>query len=99
MGGWTEEASLSGAAGRSWGGADAAEAARVDGVPWLTLLLLAACAALLGVAGGFSGGLPLRRLLACGAKATSLIFDRGETWRLLAANLVHKDLLHLCCNA
>jgi membrane associated rhomboid family serine protease len=61
--------------------------------------LLACCALVLGAAGGFGAGLPLSQLLTFGAKATSLIFDRGETWRLLAANLLHKDALHLACNA
>src|SRR5205807_1877178 len=79
---------------RTWG-----TAVSVEGVPWLTLLVLACSAALLGAAGGFATGLSLGRLLTFGAKATSLIVDRGETWRLLAANLLHKDVLHLACNA
>ena len=98
MTGWTEEGFFpsreTSSAGTAWG-----TAVSVEGVPWVTVLLLGSCAALLAVAGGFSSGLSLGRLLAFGAKATSLIFDRGETWRLLAANLLHKDALHLACNA
>ena len=98
MAGWTEEGfypsgGTSGSAS-SWG-----TAVSVEGVPWVTVLLLTCCLGLLGAAGGFATGLSLARLLVFGAKATSLIFDRGETWRLLAANLLHKDALHLACNA
>src|SRR5438105_9753533 len=95
---WTEKGFFPSAgppdATGAWG-----TAVSVEGVPWVTLLVVGACAALLGVAGGFGAGLSLGRLLAFGAKATSLIFDRGETWRLMAANLLHKDALHLACNA
>ena len=98
MAGWTEEGFYSsrGSSGSapSWG-----TVVSVDGVPWVTALLLATCLGLLGAAGGFTAGLSLARLLVFGAKATSLIFDRGETWRLLAANFLHKDALHLACNA
>src|SRR5262249_36642586 len=45
------------------------------------------------------GALSVSGLLAYGAKATPLILDRGETWRLISANLLHKDLLHLAFNA
>lgn len=33
-----------------------------------------------------------------GAKAPALIFDLGQTWRLLTANFVHRDALHLVFN-
>ena len=105
MAGWTEEGSLLETSARAspgalllaepaWGAA-----VSVEGVPWITVVFLASCVTVLGVAGGFSAGLSLASLLAWGAKATSLIFDRGETWRLLAANLLHKDVLHFACNA
>jgi membrane associated rhomboid family serine protease len=71
----------------------------VSGVPWVTLLFLLACAWVLLAAGGMRGALSVSGLLAYGAKATPLILDRGETWRLLSANLLHKDLLHLAFNA
>ncbi|MFL5311475.1 MAG: rhomboid family intramembrane serine protease [Myxococcales bacterium] len=71
----------------------------VSGVPWVTLLFLLACAWVLLAAGGVRGALSVSGLLAYGAKATPLILDRGETWRLLSANLLHKDLLHLAFNA
>ena len=78
---------------------DAAGAVSIAGVPWLTVLLLLSCAWILVVAGGVHGGLGLPALLLYGAKATPLILDRGETWRLFAANLLHKDPLHLAFNA
>jgi len=71
----------------------------VSGVPWVTVLFLLACAWVLLAAGGMRGALSVSGLLAYGAKATPLILDRGETWRLLSANLLHKDLLHLAFNA
>jgi membrane associated rhomboid family serine protease len=71
----------------------------VSGVPWVTIALLLSCAWVLVAAGGVKGGLSLPSLLLYGAKATPLILDRGETWRLISANLLHKDLLHLAFNA
>ncbi|HZX97134.1 MAG TPA: rhomboid family intramembrane serine protease [Myxococcales bacterium] len=71
----------------------------IAGVPWATIALLLACAWLLVLAGGLRSGLGLSSLLLYGAKATPLILDRGETWRLFAANLLHKDPLHLAFNA
>lgn len=78
---------------------DAAGAVSIAGVPWVTVLLLLSCAWILVVAGGVHSGLGLPALLLYGAKATPLILDRGETWRLFAANLLHKDPLHLAFNA
>jgi membrane associated rhomboid family serine protease len=71
----------------------------ITGVPWLTIGLLLACAWVLVAAGGVRNGLALPSLLLYGAKATPLILDRGETWRLFTANLLHKDALHLIFNA
>src|SRR2546430_124494 len=71
----------------------------VTGVPWVTLILLVACGWVLAAAGGIRASLSVSGLLAYGAKATPLILDRGETWRLLSANLLHKDALHLAFNA
>jgi membrane associated rhomboid family serine protease len=71
----------------------------VTGVPWVTLLLLVACGWVLAAAGGIRTSLSISGLLAYGAKATPLILDRGETWRLVSANFLHKDVLHLAFNA
>ena len=71
----------------------------LTGVPWVTLILLMSCGWVLAAAGGIQAGLSVSGLLAYGAKATPLILDRGETWRLLSANLLHKDILHLAFNA
>ncbi len=76
-----------------------AEALTVSGVPWVTVGFLSCCAWVLLAAGGIRSGLSLPGLLAYGAKATPLILDRGETWRLFSANLLHKDILHLAFNA
>ena len=65
----------------------------------MTIALLLACGWVLVAAGGVKAGLSLPALLLYGAKATPLILDRGETWRLISANLLHKDLLHLAFNA
>src|SRR5712672_4151537 len=98
---WTEEATVGSPTAE-----DAAlrpgstrELLAVSGVPWVTTLFLLACAWVLLAAGGMRGALSVSGLLAYGAKATPLILDRGETWRLLSANLLHKDLLHFAFNA
>src|SRR3954463_6214642 len=79
--------------------ADARDVLTVTGVPWMTLLLLGGCLAVLAAAGGIKASLSVIGLLLYGAKATPLILDRGETWRLFTANLLHKDALHLAFNA
>jgi membrane associated rhomboid family serine protease len=65
----------------------------------VTVLLLLSSAWILVAAGGMHAGIALPGLLLYGAKATPLILDRGETWRLFSANLLHKDPLHLAFNA
>src|SRR5437588_450723 len=97
---WTEEASFPPPAPEAAAvrpGLDAALS--ITGVPWLTIGLLLSCAWVLIAAGGVRSGLALPSLLLYGAKATPLILDRGETWRLFTANLLHKDALHLAFNA
>src|SRR4051812_5680550 len=97
---WTEEASFSTASGEPAAARPAsAEPLAITGVPWVTILLLAVCGWVLVAAGGIRSGIGLSGLLSYGAKATPLILDRGETWRLFAANLLHKDPLHLAFNA
>jgi membrane associated rhomboid family serine protease len=76
-----------------------AEALTISGVPWVTIGLLFSALWILVAAGGLRSGVGLPSLLVYGAKATPLILDRGETWRLFAANLLHKDPLHLAFNA
>jgi len=101
MGAWTEEATVGSPTARDAAlrPGSAREMLAVSGIPWVTLLFLLACAWVLLAAGGVRGALSVSGLLAYGAKATPLILDRGETWRLLSANLLHKDLLHLAFNA
>jgi rhomboid protease GluP len=77
----------------------ATEALSISGVPWVTIGFLLAAFWVLVAAGGLRSGVALPSLLVYGAKATPLILDRGETWRLFAANLLHKDPLHLAFNA
>src|SRR3954447_24855671 len=97
---WTEEATIPTPASEPAPAPVAATGAlSIAGVPWATIALLLACAWLLVLAGGLRSGLGLPSLLLYGAKATPLILDRGDTWRLFAANLLHKDALHLAFNA
>src|SRR6266436_6370715 len=77
----------------------APETLSISGVPWVTIGLLLSAVWVLVAAGGLRSGVALPSLLVYGAKATPLILDRGETWRLFAANLLHKDPLHLAFNA
>ena len=51
--------------------------------------------------GGFPSGSGRQTggaLLAIGAKARPRIIEDGETWRLLVANLLHRDIVHLGFN-
>lgn len=96
---WTEEANFPPAPAEAGPAPAAPSAVSVSGVPWATIVLLLSCLWVLFAAGGIKAGLSLPSLLLYGAKATPLILDRGETWRLLSANLLHKDLLHLAFNA
>ena len=99
MGAWTEEALFPPSSAEAARPRPAAEALTIAGVPWITVFLLIFSAWVLVAAGGLRAGLSLQGLLLYGAKATPLILDRGETWRLFAANLLHKDPLHLAFNA
>src|SRR5438094_3155305 len=97
---WTEEASYPPPAGETATARPAgSEALFISGVPWVTVAMLLGAFWILVAAGGLHSGVALPGLLAYGAKATPLILDRGETWRLISANLLHKDLLHLAFNA
>ena len=97
---WTEEASFPQPASDPAALRPAApETLSISGVPWVTIGLLLGAVWVLVAAGGLRSGVALPSLLVYGAKATPLILDRGETWRLFAANLLHKDPLHLAFNA
>src|SRR5205085_1959565 len=100
MAAWTEEATFAQPA------ADpaalrpvASEGLSISGVPWVTIVMLLSALWMLLAASGLRSSVGLHSLLLYGAKATPLILDRGETWRLFAANLLHKDPLHLAFNA
>jgi membrane associated rhomboid family serine protease len=96
---WTEEASFPTAPESATVPSSATGSVSIAGVPYVTILTLGACAWILLVSGGLKASLSLPVLLVYGAKATPLILDRGETWRLFAANFLHKDILHLAFNA
>jgi membrane associated rhomboid family serine protease len=97
---WTEEANFpSTPEAAAAAPAVEQEGVSIAGVPYVTILTLIACAWVLIAAGGIKEGLALPALLLYGAKATPLILDRGETWRLFAANFLHKDILHFAFNA
>jgi rhomboid protease GluP len=100
MAAWTEEVTFSPPASDSAAlRPAAAEPLSISGVPWVTITLLLSALWVLVAASGLRSGIGLPSLLLYGAKATPLILDRGETWRLFAANLLHKDALHLAFNA
>lgn len=66
-------------------------------VAWLTIALIALQAILYAVVA--SGGPPtVDALIHWGAKSGPLVTDAGEGWRLLSANLLHRDGLHLGLN-
>jgi rhomboid protease GluP len=72
---------------------------QVGRVPVLSLLLSALMIGLFLLARDLGDGAATREaLLLLGAKARSRIIEDGETWRLFAANLLHKDLVHLGFN-
>jgi membrane associated rhomboid family serine protease len=97
---WTEEATFPQPASDPAALRPAAtEALSISGVPWVTIGLLLSAFWIMVAAGGLRSGVALPSLLVYGAKATPLILDRGETWRLFTANLLHKDALHLAFNA
>src|SRR5438128_2613707 len=100
MAAWTEEATFAQPAAESAALRPvASEGLSISGVPWVTIVMLLSALWMLLAASGLRVGLGLPSLLLYGAKATPLILDRGDTWRLFAANLLHKDALHLAFNA
>src|SRR5438477_10869800 len=88
---WTEEASYPPPAGETAPARPAGpEALSISGVPWVTIAMLLGALWILVAAGGLHSGIALPGLLLYGVRATSLILDRGETWRRLSAKLLHK---------
>jgi rhomboid protease GluP len=72
---------------------------QVGRVPVLSVLLSALMIGLFMLARDLGDGAATREaLLLLGAKARSRILEDGETWRLLTANLLHKDFVHLGFN-
>jgi membrane associated rhomboid family serine protease len=66
--------------------------------PWLTtFLVLLQIVLFFGIAGA-QRILALDPLIQAGAKMQPNILELGETWRLLTANLLHRDVLHLLFN-
>lgn len=71
----------------------------VGRIPYLSLLLSLSAVVLFLVARDLGDGAATREaLIALGAKARARILEDGETWRLLVANLLHKDTVHLAFN-
>lgn len=68
-------------------------------LPVVTGLVAIACIGLWWLSREEGGGAVTREaLLHLGAKARARIVDEGETWRLLTAGLLHKDVTHLGFN-
>lgn len=68
------------------------------GFPLVTALLVVLQILLFFGVAGARHAVDLDPLIASGAKVRSNILELGETWRLLTANLLHRDLLHLFFN-
>ena len=66
-------------------------------IPWLTLALIAANVAVY-LAVRPPDAADVDTLVRAGGKASALVLDVGQTWRLLAANFLHKSLAHLFLN-
>lgn len=68
-------------------------------LPLVTGLFAIIAVALFFVSKDLGGGVVTREaLLALGAKARARIVEDGEAWRLLAANFLHRDAVHLGFN-
>ncbi|MHB1844580.1 MAG: rhomboid family intramembrane serine protease [Deltaproteobacteria bacterium] len=70
----------------------------LGGIPWMTSGFIALCLAWYLAARLRPVGDATDTLVAYGAKAGPLLLDLGQLWRLLAANLVHKDAVHIAVN-
>jgi membrane associated rhomboid family serine protease/cytochrome c-type biogenesis protein CcmH/NrfG len=67
--------------------------------PYFTLLLCLAQIALFLSLAGPNRFIALDPLIDAGAKVRPNILELGETWRLLTANVLHRDILHLLFNS
>jgi membrane associated rhomboid family serine protease len=70
---------------------------RVRGWPWITLAL---AGVLVGVHGAVvaAGPVDVDALVRWGAKTGPLVVEVGQVWRLVTANFLHRDWLHLGLN-
>lgn len=66
--------------------------------PVFTAVLCIAQIALFFSVAGWERVIGLDELVAAGAKWRPNIVELGETWRLLSANVLHRDILHLLFN-
>lgn len=66
--------------------------------PWVTVGLVAIQVLLFFGVAGARWALTVDPLIAAGAKNQPNILELGETWRLLTANFLHRDVLHLFFN-
>lgn len=68
-------------------------------LPLVTGIVTGACVLLFWWALRQAEGMPTREvLLALGAKSSAHLIEGGQSWRLLVANLLHRDLTHLLLN-
>ncbi|MCP3162586.1 rhomboid family intramembrane serine protease [Myxococcus qinghaiensis] len=65
--------------------------------PWVTLAVAGLLVAVHGVLAAL-GPVDVDALVRWGAKAGPLVLEAGQVWRLLSANLLHRDALHLALN-
>lgn len=70
---------------------------RLGRVPWLTLVFIAANFAVF-LQMKSEGPLDTDSMVRWGAKVLPLIGDLGQTWRLLTANFIHRDWVHIGFN-
>lgn len=66
--------------------------------PWFTAVLCLVMAVWFFRLAGPNRFIALDPLIDAGAKMRPNVFELGETWRLLTANLLHRDVLHLAFN-
>jgi len=74
------------------------EAFTLRGLPVITIGLVLISAGIFFLLAGTARSLPIDVLIHAGAKVSANVFELGETWRLLTANLLHRDVLHLAFN-
>ncbi|AGC47453.1 S54 family peptidase [Myxococcus stipitatus DSM 14675] len=66
-------------------------------IPWVTVALAGVLVGLHGLLWS-QGPVDVDALVRWGAKAGPLVLEAGQVWRLLTANLLHRDVLHLLLN-